>query len=110
MKIVNKQPVRISDNAKLAKFIRRKAGKTIFRCTFTKRTTGEKRVMVCRLEVAKNIKGVGQPFDADDHELLTVWDMQKQAYRMINLQAVTELKIRGTGYSGRVLNQLLQGA
>jgi len=109
MKIVNKQPVRITDNAKLAAFIRRKAGKTIFRCTFTKRTTNEQRVMVCRLEVAKDIKGVGMGYDPAKADLITVWDMQKHAYRMINLQAVTELKIRGKVYSGRVLNQILQG-
>lgn len=78
--------------------IRRLAGGTIFRATFTKRTTGEERTMVCRLRVRRNLSGRGLSFNPKTKGLLVVWDLQKQGYRMIPLDALHSLKIRGQEY------------
>lgn len=78
--------------------IRQLAGATIFSVEFIKRTTGDKRRMVCRLGVRSKVTGVGRRFNPDDHNLLGVYDMQKRAYRFINLDGLQKLKIRGETY------------
>lgn len=70
----------------------------IFRVEFIKRTTGELRVMVARLGVSKDVKGVGLAFDPFAKGLLTAYDMQKEQYRMINLDAIVSLKLEGQEY------------
>lgn len=70
----------------------------IFRVEFYKRTTDELRVMVARIGVKKNLTGEGQKFNPAERGLMTVWDMQKQAYRMINLDTVVSLKLAGEEY------------
>jgi hypothetical protein len=67
----------------------------IFRVEFIKRTTGELRTMVCRIGVSKGITGKGLAFDPDAKGLQTVWDMQKEAYRMINLDTVVSIRLAG---------------
>jgi len=94
-----------SKTSKAKRLIVNKAGATIFSCLFIKRTDGQPRRMVCRLGVAKDLKGrdnaaqgKGLAYNPEEHNLLTVWDVQKQAYRSIPLDAVLELKIRGVVY------------
>lgn len=70
----------------------------IFKVVFVKRTTGEVREMVARIGVKKDQTGEGLKFDPLEKGLLTVFDMQKDAYRMINLDTVTELKCLGETY------------
>jgi len=70
----------------------------IFKVVFIKRTTGEKRVMVCRGRVKKGVKGVGLAFEPNEKQLLVVYDMQKQGYRMIPYDRVTRIV-----YGGRTL-------
>jgi len=70
-----------------------KAENTIFSVTFTKKD-GTVRTMVARLNVKKGVKGTGMAYNPIEKGLLPVWDMQKNAFRMINLKTVTELKIR----------------
>lgn len=78
--------------------IKELAGKTIFSCTFIKRTNGEERKMICRLGVQKDLSGTGRKFDPYKYELLSVFDIQKQDYRFINLRDIRRLKIRGIEY------------
>ena len=73
----------------------------IFRVTFNKRTTGEERTMVCRFGVKKGITGTGQKFEPEDRGLLTVFDVQKNGFRMIPLEGIKEFKIAGTVYNYR---------
>lgn len=80
----------------LRAFLREKAadGK-IFSVTFIKRTTGERRTMVCRLGVKSHLKGGEKSFDDAEHRLLTVFDTAKDAYRSIALESVEQIKING---------------
>jgi len=69
----------------------------IFRAKFTKKD-GTLREMVCRLGVKKYVKGVGRNFNPSDYELVGVFDMQKDAHRMINIKTLEALTINGTTY------------
>lgn len=66
-------------------------GGKIMTVKFVKRTTGEVRVMNCRLGVKVHLKGGVQAYDPKTKNLLTVFDMQKGAYRNINLDQVLEV-------------------
>ena len=55
-----------------------------FKVVFT-RKDGTVRVMIARLGVQKNLTGQGLAFNPSDYNLMTVWDVQKRAYRMLNL-------------------------
>ena len=69
----------------------------IFSAVFTKKD-GEKRNMVCRLGVAKYVKGVGLKFKPEERALVGVFDMHKKAYRFINVKTLEQLKIKGVNY------------
>ena len=43
---------------------------TIFSVEFTKKSTGENRLMVARLGVRKNVKNIGLKFNPDDFKFL----------------------------------------
>jgi hypothetical protein len=66
-------------------------GDKIFTVTFVKKN-GEVRVMNARRGVKKHLKGGELPYDPYEHGLVPVFDMQKEAYRMINSQTITEIK------------------
>ena len=70
------------------------ANNTIFSVEFIKKD-GSVRTMTARLNVKKGVKGTGMAYDPIEKGLLPVWDMQKNAFRMINLKAVTKLQIKG---------------
>ena len=72
---------------------------TIFTVTFTKRTTGEERVMNCRLGVTKGLQGGERAYDPDSKGLLFVWDLVKEAYRSIPLDAIRAVSVKGQKYS-----------
>ncbi len=67
----------------------------IFTVVFKKRTTGEIRVMNCRFEVKSALKGGTLRYVPREKNLMVVYDMQKQAYRSINLEDILELLIDG---------------
>ncbi len=75
------------------------AGDTIFRVRFTKRTTGEVREMVCRLNVSKGVKGVGQSYDPTDKGLINVYDMHNRGFRCIPTEGILALTIKGKTYN-----------
>jgi len=72
--------------------LRNLIGNKIATVTFVKRHTGELRRMNCRLGVTRYLKGTGPAYDASAHKLLTVFDMQKKAYRSIPVENVVEVK------------------
>ena len=82
------------DTAK--KYIYKTNGK-FFSAVFTKKI-GDKRLMTCRLNVKKGVKGVGFSFKPQDIGLMTVFDIHKGGYRFINLMTLKSLKIRGNEY------------
>lgn len=69
----------------------KKTNGKIFSVTFIKKD-GTIRKMNARLGVKKDIKGVGLKFNPSEKNLIVVFDMQKKAYRMINLQTIIQFK------------------
>ena len=70
----------------------------IFSVVFKKRTTGEWRILVGRLGVRKDINGTGLKYDPASRQLMTVYDMQNQGWRMINKDSISELQTKGESY------------
>jgi hypothetical protein len=70
-------------------------GGKIFSVRFIKRTTGEERKMVCRLGVKSHLKGGTLAYNPSEKALLTVFDVQKQDYRSINLDQLLEVAAGG---------------
>ena len=68
----------------------------IFSCEFIKKD-GSLRKMIARVGVSKNLKG-GNNGARDKNALVTVFDMVTGAYRMINLETLTALKVAGVAY------------
>jgi hypothetical protein len=67
----------------------------IFTVEFVKRTNGELRTMVCRRGVRKGVKGIGHSYDPLSKALLCVFDVQKNDFRMISLDALVALRMNG---------------
>lgn len=78
----------------IRELLQRNGGK-IFRVTFIKRTDGTERVMVCRIGVRKGVTGAGLAFDPAKKNLLTVYDVQKEGHRMVNLETVISVAMLG---------------
>ena len=70
----------------------------IFSVVFKKRTTGEWRKLVGRLGVRKDINGTGLKYDPASRQLMSVYDMQNQGWRMINKDSISELQTKGESY------------
>jgi|TARA_R110000824_G_scaffold156873_6_gene330108 predicted secreted protein len=70
----------------------------IFSVVFRKRTTGEWRKLIGRLGVRKDVNGTGLKYDPASRQLMTVYDMQNQGWRMINKNSITELQTKGESY------------
>ena len=69
-------------------------GNKIFTAWFIKKN-GDVRKINCRLGVKKHLKGGTKPYKDSDHDLLTVFDMQKGAYRSINLNTLQSIAVNG---------------
>lgn len=82
----------------LQEFLDKTSAGHIFTINFTKRTNGEVRTMNCRRGVARHLHGGQLAFDPAKHNLLTVFDMQKQGYRMVNLDDLHWLNLDGHAY------------
>ena len=68
----------------------------IFSATFIKKD-GSTRRMVARIGVSKHLKG-GTNGASAKNNLVTVYDMAKGGYRMINLKTLLTLKANGELY------------
>jgi len=64
----------------------------IFSVEFLKRDN-TLRKMICRTGVTKHLKGGDLPYDPIEKGLLGVFDMEKQAYRMINLRTIQRISL-----------------
>jgi len=67
----------------------------IFTAVFTKKN-GDKRIMNARIGVKSKLRGGKLAFDPKSKGLITVYDMHKQDYRMLNIETLTELRVGGT--------------
>lgn len=65
----------------------------IFSVEFVKKD-GTLRKMTCRIGVKKYLKGGGLKFDPKAYSLLPVFDMHKEAYRMINLKTIRKVSFK----------------
>ena len=72
-------------------------GNKVFCVTFTKKD-GTDRKMVARLGVKKGLKGGENKVVKPDNSYMTVYDMQKQAYRTLNLRTIKNIKLSGVAY------------
>ena len=70
----------------------------IFSVDFIKRTTGEKRHMVCRKGVKKYLAGGIKKYSAKAKNLVTVYDVQKEGYRSINLDSIISMKMHKNSF------------
>ena len=59
---------------------------------------GSLRKMVFRTKVTKGVTGEGMKYNPSDYGLRTVYDMQKRAFRHINLETVTTITAKGKVY------------
>jgi hypothetical protein len=85
------------NKAEAKRLIKDTKGK-FFTVTFIKRTDGTKRVMNARLGVKAYLKGGELPYQPEPKGLIPVFDIPKRAYRMINLDTITNLKIGTSEY------------
>ena len=69
----------------------------IFSVKFAK-TDGSERKMVCRKGVRKGLTGKGARYNPIERGLITVYDVQKGGYRMINFDTLQEFKMGGVSY------------
>lgn len=71
---------------------------SIFSVCF-KKADGTLRDMVCRTGVVKHVKGTGMAYDPSEYGLVTVFDVQKKAYRMIRLETLRRVTMDGQTFS-----------
>jgi len=71
--------------------IRKIVGNKIFSAVFTKKD-GTNRKMLCRLGVKKHLKGGKKGYDTETLNYLTVYSLDKQNYRTLNLNTLKQIK------------------
>lgn len=71
--------------------LKKKLGGKIFTVVFTKKD-GTQRRLNGRLGVTKHLRGGNKRFSDVDYNLITVFDLQKKAYRSVKLDKVLSLK------------------
>ena len=69
----------------------------IFAATYIKKDLSS-RMMLARLGKKYTPTGKAAPFKPSDYSLITAYDMQKKAFRMINLNTLTNLSINANKY------------
>ena len=88
--------VEVSPAVAMGKIISYNSGR-IFSVKFTKKD-GSERKMVCRKGVRKGLTGGGAKYNPIERGLISVYDVQKGGYRMINFDTLQEFKMGGTSY------------
>ena len=69
-----------------------KANGKLFSVTFLKKDKTIRK-MVCRTGVTKHLKGGELAYDPIEKGLLSVFDMQAQGYRMVNLNTIIDISL-----------------
>ncbi len=81
---------------KVGSIIKNTNGK-IFSAKFVKKN-GDIRDITCRLETETGKKGTGVSPEKLDNPYICVYDMQKEGYRLINLQTIRSIKAEREEY------------
>ena len=81
---------------KVVSIIKNTNGK-IFSAKFVKKN-GDIRDITCRLETETGKKGTGVSPEKLDNPYICVYDMQKEGYRLINLQTIRSIKAEREEY------------
>ena len=84
-------------NRATAKELIKQSKGLIFAATFTKKD-GSSRLMMARLGKKYTPTGKAAPYKAEDYNLLPAYDMKKKAFRMININTLTNLTINANKY------------
>jgi hypothetical protein len=79
------------------KQLRELVGSKIFSVEFTKKD-GSLRKMVCRLGVKKYLKGGELKYNPEELNYLTVFDLQSEEYRTINVNTLKSITFEGIKY------------
>lgn len=95
-KLIKEQAISVSRDELIQKIKDTKGA--FFTVTFVKRTDGTTRTMNARFGVKKYLKGGELPYDPIEKGLLPVFDMQKNAYRMINTDTLIGANIGNQQY------------
>ena len=69
----------------------------IFHVTFIKKD-GTERKMQARTGVKSYLKGGKLKYNPNSHHLMSVFDMQKQEYRMVNTNTIIRIKANNKEY------------
>jgi len=72
-------------------------GGKIFSAVFIKKN-GERRKIHCRLGVKKYVTGKGLSYNQDYYNYLTVYDLQKKAYRTLNVDTILSVNANNKNY------------
>jgi len=83
----------------------RKSG-CFFTACFIKKD-GTMRIMNCRTGVKKHLKGGTMGYDALSKGLLPVYDMEKKAYRVVNLDTLRWIRFKGVHYQFQIWDSKL---
>tara|TARA_R110000824_G_scaffold143854_3_gene311623 strand:- start:812 stop:1093 length:282 start_codon:yes stop_codon:yes gene_type:complete len=59
---------------------------------------GDDRKLNGRLGVKKHLKGGELKYNPSDYGLMTIFDVQKKEYRMVNLETLYAMRIQGVEY------------
>ena len=84
-------------NRTTAKELIKESKGLIFAATFTKKD-GSHRLMNARIGKKYTPTGKAAPYKAEDYNLLPVYDMKIKAFRMININTLTNLSINANKY------------
>lgn len=77
--------------------LKKMVGGKIFSVEFIKKD-GTLRKMVCRLGVKKHLRGGSLGYDAEALNYLTVFDLQSEEYRTINVNTLKSITFEGVTY------------
>lgn len=80
-----------------AKDLIKASGGKIFTASNIKKD-GTKRILNGRTEVRKGVKGVGMGYNPEDYNMITIFDMQKNEFRTLNIETLYGLKINHEEY------------
>ena len=92
------QNISLDDAVKMVRELSYAGKGKIFTVDFIKRTTGQPRTMNCRGQVKKGVKGVGLAYDPNKKALVSVYDVQAEAFKMISEEGITAIRAGGEEY------------
>lgn len=95
---VSVQTVNVCQAIALLKAHRDGYGGQVFSAEFTKRSTGERRVVNGRFNVVKHLAGGELKYDPAEKGLMSYYDNIAKGYRMLNLHELHWIQIAGVKY------------